>query len=78
MGGDLDGGPEASQGVRRVGKNPSVVKISTMEPEVGVPAHALSLVIPGSNASVLQPAARGSFSTKSPTVHCSALMPSTV
>lgn len=39
---------------------------------------SLSLVTPGSKASELQPAALGSFSTRSPTVHFYALMPSTV
>lgn len=78
MGGDLDEGPKASQGVRQVGKNHSVVKISTMEPGVGVPAHALSLVTPGSKASVLQPAALALFSTKSPAVRSYSLVPSTV
>lgn len=69
MGGDLDGGPEASQGVRvrRVGKR---------APDVGESANALSSVAPGAKASAPQPAEVGSFSTESPTVHSRALMPS--
>lgn len=69
MGGDRDGGPEASQGVRvrRVGKR---------APDVGEAANALSSVAPGAKASVLQPAEVGSFSTESPTVHSRVLMPS--
>lgn len=34
----MGGAQEASQGVRRVGKNPSVVKVSTMESGVRVSA----------------------------------------
>lgn len=68
MGGDLDGGPEASQWVRvrRVGKR---------APDVGELANALSSVAPA-KASAPQPAEAGSFSTGSPTVHSRALMPS--